>query len=180
MMQIKNTSNQYGLVSILLHWLIALLMIILIVIGLYMVTLPIGLTKLKLFGWHKELGVLVLGLAIIRLIWRFINVVPLLPSYLPAWQKLAARFVHIVFYFFMFLLPLTGWILSSAAGLPVSFFGLFLLPDLVYPNENVRLLFIEIHKWLAYALIAVLTLHIAAALKHHFIHKDDILRRMFP
>lgn len=180
MMPIKNTSVHYGLVAIVFHWFMALLIIILLGLGLYMVTLPIGLTKLKLFGWHKELGVLVLELVVLRLIWRLFNVVPVLPNYLPQWQRIAARFVHWIFYFLMFALPVTGWMLSSAANLPVSFFGLFVLPDFVAPSETLRLFLIDVHKWLAYIMIAVIGLHVAAALKHQFIHRDDILRRMFP
>ncbi|KTC84848.1 cytochrome b [Legionella brunensis] len=78
----------------------------------------------------------------------------------------------------MFTLPITGWLITSAAGLSASFFGLFTLPSLIIPNEELRAIFEEIHEWLAYGLIALLALHTAAALKHHFINRDDILRRM--
>ncbi|VEG90015.1 cytochrome b [Legionella spiritensis] len=175
-MRIRNTRDRYGLIAILMHWVLALLMIGLIILGLYMVELPISLQKLKLYGWHKEYGFLVLGLAILRLMWRFINVTPHLE--LPRWESFAAHSVHWTFYGFMFALPVTGWLITSAAALPASFFGLVTLPNLVSPNEDARILYIEIHKWLGYALIAVIFLHIAAALKHHFIDKDDILRRM--
>lgn len=175
-MRIKNTANKYGVVAISLHWILAILMIGLLILGIYMVELPISLQKLKLYGWHKEYGFLVLGLAIVRIIWRLINITPNLS--IPAWEEFAARAVHWAFYGFMFALPITGWLITSAAGLPASFFGLFTLPDLIAPNEESRLLFQEIHKWLGYALIAFIALHTAAALKHHFIDKDDILRRM--
>jgi cytochrome b561 len=173
---LKNTINRYGLVAILLHWVMAILIIGLLILGLYMVRLPIGLEKLKLFGWHKEYGFLVLILVTIRILWRLINTTPKL--LLPAWEKRAARGVHWLFYGFMFALPLTGWLISSAAGLPVSFFGLFTLPNLIGANEGLVELFEEAHEWLAYGLIAIILLHTAAALKHHFIAKDDILRRM--
>nr|WP_255305194.1 cytochrome b [Legionella jamestowniensis] len=178
MMRLKNSESAYGLVSIFFHWLIAILMIGLIILGLYMVRLPISLQKLKLYGWHKEFGFLVLGLTILRLLWRWINTSPIL--LLPWWEKFAARAVHWIFYGFMFALPITGWLITSAAGLPASFFGLITLPDLIAPNEELRPLFEEIHEWLAYGLIAFILLHTAAALKHHFIDKDDILRRMIP
>ncbi|EKD74287.1 MAG: Cytochrome b561 transmembrane protein [uncultured bacterium] len=176
-MLIKNTSSHFGLVSIFFHWIMAILIIALLIIGIYMTRIPISPLKLKLFRWHKELGVLVFMLVILRLMWRLSNITPTLSS-LPLWERLAARSVHWVFYGFMFVLPITGWALSSAAGIPVSFFGLFILPNLVSPNEELRLLLTQIHMWLAYCLIAVLCLHIAAALKHHFINKDEILRRM--
>jgi cytochrome b561 len=176
MMHIVNTKDRFGIITILLHWVIAALMIGLLILGLYMVSMPISLEKLKFYGWHKEYGFLVLGLAILRLLWRIINLTPELS--LPRWEKLTARSVHWIFYGFMFALPITGWLITSAAGLPASFFGLITLPNLVAPNEELRLLFQQVHQWLGYALIAIIGLHVAAALKHHFINKDDVLRRM--
>lgn len=175
-MRITNTADKYGFVAIFLHWIIALLMIGLIIVGLYMVRLPISLEKLKLYGWHKEYGFIVLGLAVIRLLWRLGNTTPSLA--IPLWEEVTARGVHWLFYAFMFALPISGWLITSAAGLPVSFFNLITIPNLIAPNETLRLLFQEIHEWLGYALLAVIFLHTAAALKHHFINKDDILRRM--
>jgi len=176
-MLIKNNENHYGIVAIFFHWIIAILIIGLIILGLYMVGLPISLQKLKFYGWHKEFGILVLMLFLLRIVWRLINVVPSLAE-LPAWERVAARSVHYAFYFCLFAIPLTGWMMSSAAGLPVGFFGLFVLPDLVSPDENLRLFLIAVHKWLAYFLIALLCLHIAASFKHLLINKDDILRRI--
>lgn len=176
-MQFKNTKDSFGIISIFLHWLMALLIIGLLAEGLYMTRIGISVQKLQLYGWHKELGVLVLILVIIRLIWRMENITPSLDALIYL-EKLAARSMHVAFYLFMFLLPLTGWIVSSAAGLPVSFFGLFLLPDLVRPNEHLQQLFTEVHQWLAYGLILAICGHVAAALKHHFIDKDTILKRM--
>lgn len=175
-MQLTNTDDRYGLIAIFLHWLMAILIIGLLMLGLYMETLPISHTKLKLYGWHKEYGFLALALVIIRLGWRLINITPRLS--LPLWEKLAARSVHWAFYIFMFAMPITGWLVTSASGLPASFFGLFVLPDLVSPNDERRMLFEAMHKWIGYALIATILLHASAAFKHHFINKDDILRRM--
>src|SRR3990167_2496566 len=175
-MRIINTEDRYGVVTIFLHWIMAVLIIGLLILGIYMVTLPISHTKLKLYGWHKEYGLLALGLVALRLIWRLSNVTPRLS--LPLLEKFAARTVHWAFYVFMFAMPLTGWLITSAAGLPASFFGLFVLPNLISPNEESRILLEEIHKWLGYGLIATIVLHTSAALKHHFINKDDILRRM--
>ncbi len=142
--------------------------------------LPIGFQKLKYYGWHKEYGFLILILVTLRLIWRLNNINPSLPMSMPAWQRFAAHAVHYAFYFFLFTMPLSGWLISSAAGLPVSFFGLFVLPDLVAPNENLRLLFQQIHFWLGWGLVITIIGHTGAALQHHFIHKDDILKRMLP
>ena len=175
-MPMKNSEAHYGVMAIILHWVMAILLIALLILGLYMVALPISLEKLKFYGWHKEYGILALMLVMVRIVWRLANISPRLS--LPLLEKLAARAVHWAFYGFMFAMPITGWLITSAAGLPVSFFGLFVLPDLVSPNEDLMKLLQEIHKWLGYGLIATIILHASAALKHHFINKDDILRRM--
>lgn len=175
-MHITNTTKRFGIVAIVLHWVIAVLIIGLLALGLYMVNLPINLEKLKLYGWHKEYGFLVLFLAIFRLVWRLSNQTPELT--LPLLEQLAARSMHWAFYGFMFAMPISGWLITSSAGLPASFFGLFTLPNLVAPNADHRIFFEELHEWLGYALIAAIALHTSAALKHHFINKDDILRRM--
>lgn len=175
-MLLKNTNNRFGVIAILLHWVMALLLIGLLILGLYMVTVPISLEKLKLYGWHKEYGLLALMLVIIRLSWRLANIMPTLA--LPWWEKIAARTVHWAFYGFMFALPITGWLITSAAGLPASFFGLFVLPNLMSPDAHWMKIFQATHEWLGYGLLVTFVLHTSAALKHHFINKDNILRRM--
>src|SRR5580692_3553425 len=134
-MPMQNSETHYGVIAIILHWVMAILLIGLLVFGLYMVGLPISLEKLKLYGWHKEYGILALILVIIRIIWRLGNSTPQLS--LPLLEKIAARTVHWAFYGFMFAMPITGWLITSAAGLPVSFFGWFVLPNLVEPNNDV-------------------------------------------
>lgn len=118
-MLIKNSLDHYGIVAIFLHWLMAILIIGLLTLGLYMVSLPVSLEKLKFYGWHKEYGFLVLALAMLRILWRMINITPSLS--LPWWEKLAAYSMHWAFYGFMFAMPITGWLITSAAGLPASF-----------------------------------------------------------
>jgi cytochrome b561 len=179
-MTIRNTEARYGIIAITLHWVMAVIIIGMLSLGLYMVRLPISGEKLKLYGWHKEFGILVLALVTVRISWRLGNKIPVLPNALPHWQKYAARLAHYAFYFFMIAMPITGWMMSSASGLPVSFFGLWVLPNLIAVNEANRILLAEIHEWLAYGLIATLCVHIVASLQHHFIYKDDILRRMLP
>lgn len=176
-MKITNTENQYGIITILLHWVMAILLIGMVVLGLYMTALPVSLLKLKLYGWHKQFGILVLMLVMLRIVWRIANISPSLAA-LPWWESFAARSVHWAFYGFMLALPITGWLMTSAAGLAPSFFGLFVLPDLIAPNEGHRLLLAKIHQWLAYGLIATFCAHVGAALKHEFIDKDGIMRRM--
>lgn len=175
-MLLKNSKSRYGKIAITLHWIMAILLICLVILGLYMVNLPISLEKLKMYGWHKEYGILALMLVCLRIVWRLSNKTPSLT--IPLLERIAARTVHWLFYLFMFALPISGWLITSAAGLPVSFFGLFVLPNLVSPDPQSMTLYEGIHKWLGYGLIATFILHTGAALKHHFINKDDILRRM--
>jgi cytochrome b561 len=176
-MLIKNTEHRFGLIAILLHWIMAIIIIGMLILGLYMADLPISAEKLKYYGWHKEFGILVLMLAIVRLTWRLSNVTPSLLN-LQTWERLLARAAHYAFYFFMFALPISGWLLTSAANVPPSFFGLFTLPSLVSASETQRLFFTEIHEWLAFALIGTFCLHVAGALKHFIIDRDDTLQRM--
>lgn len=180
---IENTEDRYGMVAIVLHWLMALLMIALTAVGLYMAALPdVGFNtkKITLILYHKEFGLLALALFVLRLGWRVTQVLPKLVEHLPDWQMIAARFVHLCFYGLMFALPMTGWLMSSAAGIPVSFFGLFTLPDFVHHNDDLFATFIGIHKWLGYALVLLIAVHMGAALLHHFVFKDDTLRRILP
>lgn len=176
-MRLKNTEDHFGIIAILFHWIMAALLIGLVILGLYMTSLPLSASVLKLYGYHKEFGMLVLFLVMLRIVWRLGNTLPSLAS-LNTFERIAAKTVHWAFYLFMFALPLTGWLITSSVNMPVSFFGLFLIPTLGQFDEKQKVLFENIHEWLAYGLIVIFSLHVAAALKHHFINKDDILRRM--
>lgn len=183
MTPIQNTEDRFGAVAMLLHWSMAVLIIGLAALGLYMVTLPdVGFDtkKIVLILYHKEIGLSVLVLLAVRLAWRLTQILPQLVEHLPDWQKIAARFVHLSFYALMLALPLTGWLMSSAAGIPVSFFGLFTLPDFLPPDDYLFQRLIGIHKWLGYLLIFFILVHVGAALMHHFVLKDDTVRRMLP
>lgn len=183
MLYLANSKFRYGLVAILLHWSMAVLLIALIMLGIYMVALPdagFNTAKIELILLHKQLGILALLLAAARMAWRSANTLPMLAAQIPALQQFAARFVHLLFYALMFALPATGWMMSSAAGIPVAFFGLFTLPDYIARDELLFHAFIKVHRWLAYSLILLLALHASAALAHHFLFRDDTLKRMLP
>lgn len=182
MILLANTHQRYGIVAIMLHWLMACMLIALVALGLYMVSLPdagFDKKKITLILLHKEYGILALALVAFRLAWRVGNLLPALVENLPDWQKISARFVHLSFYGLMFALPCTGWLMSSAAGIPVYFFG-WSLPDFIAYNEHLFRTLIAIHQWLSYALIACLLLHAGAALRHHFMLGDDTLKKMLP
>jgi cytochrome b561 len=183
MTPLGNTAQRYGAVAVALHWATALLLAALMVLGLYMVSLPdagFDTKKITLILYHKEIGMVVLPLALLRLAWRVTQVLPLLVAHLPEWQQVAARFVHLCFYALMLALPITGWLMSSAAGIPVSFLELFTLPDLIGRDDALFQRLIAVHEALAWALIVLFAVHAGAALRHHFTFRDDTLRRMLP
>jgi cytochrome b561 len=129
---------------------------------------------------HKSWGITILALAVIRLVWRLVNPTPLLPTTLKPWERAAAHVTHYGLYILLFVMPLTGWIASSARSFPVSWFGLVQLPDLVGSNRPLYDSLMTVHYWLSWTLVAIAFLHVAAALKHHLVLKDDVLRRMLP
>jgi cytochrome b561 len=180
---LDNTPSRYGAVAVVLHWTMALLLVGLSLLGLYMARLPdVGFDKRKvwLVIYHKEFGMAALALVVVRLAWSATGVLPGLATNVPEWQNIAARFVHLCFYGLMLALPITGWIMSSAAAIPVSIFGLFYLPDLVPPDDQLFRLMVVVHHWFAYGLIACFAVHAGAALYHHYVLRDDTLRRMLP
>jgi cytochrome b561 len=179
-MPLKNTPDRYGAVAKFFHWTIVLLIILQYILITYAEELPRGMEKLKIITYHKSFGVTVLALAVLRLLWRFMNKVPELPRHMSAMEVGLARFSHFALYALIFAMPLSGWIMSSAQNFPVSYFGWFSLPALVTPDRGLGELMEDAHEFLFNALLAVAVLHVIGALKHHFWDKDDVLRRMLP
>lgn len=178
-----NTEMRYGALAMLLHWGMALLVIALAALGLYMVALPdagYDRVKITLIVVHKALGLCALGLVVLRLAWRLLGVLPRGVAGVPAWQQVAAHVMHLLLYTLMLAVPLTGWIMSSAGGYPLSFFGWFAVPDIAAENQGLFPFFIELHAWLAWTLVGLVALHVLAALRHHFVLRDTSLRRMLP
>lgn len=161
------------------HWLMAVLIISMLGIGLYMVDMPNTLAKFQLIQLHKSIGLTILMLAAARLMWRFTHPAPLLPAHMAAWQKSLAHASHYLLYILMFAMPLSGWVMSDAAGYHPAWFGLP-VPHLSGANPSSAKLFGLAHNIGAYIFIALLTLHVAAALLHHFWYRDPVLLRMLP
>lgn len=172
--------HHYTTTAKLLHWLMATLILGLIVLGLYMEGLPFSPEKLKLYAWHKWAGVTAFVLVLARLAWRVRNRPPPLPAGMARAQRLAAHAGHALLYALMIAIPLSGWLMSSAKGVPTVWFGVVPLPDMLDKSEALGSLLEATHKYLNWLLIAILVGHVGAALKHHFIDRDDILVRMLP
>jgi cytochrome b561 len=179
-MNFRNTTRAWGTLSKTLHWIIVLLIITQWWIAERADDLPNGLAKLQALAWHKSFGITVLMLAIVRLVWRWLNPVPALEGATKPWERVLASISHVLLYALIFALPLTGWMMSSARNFPVSWFKLFQLPDLVAPSQATFELMVDLHHLLFKVLVGVALLHVAGALKHHVIDRNDVLKRMLP
>ena len=176
---LPSSAARYHPVSIALHWLLALMILGSLGVGLYMTGLPISPARLKLYNWHKWAGMTILILSAARLLWRLTHPPPAdLP--MAAWQRSAAHATHGALYVLFFAVPLAGWAYSSAAGFPIVLYGVLPLPDWVAPNRELSEALKPLHRWLAYALAALIGLHVAGALKHQFVDRDALLLRMQP
>ena len=172
--------KRYTLPAMALHWLMAALILVALPLGLTMVDLPLSPHKLQLYAWHKWIGITVLGLWGLRVIWRLTHIPPAMPAGMPRWQHEAAEWTHRLLYLLMVLIPLTGWMMSSALGFSVVWLGLWKLPDMVAPNHALGETLKHVHAWLNDGLMAAIGLHLVAVLQHQFIMKDHLLRRMLP
>ena len=177
---LRNTNTAYGTITKLLHWLMFLMFVGMVVVGYIMTDRPLTPEKLNLYSWHKSFGMTLLVLAVVRLVWRWGSPVPALPEGMPKYQRFAAHASHYVLYFLMFLMPLSGWLMSSAANVHVVVFKVLSLPNLIAPDKGLRHLFEEIHETGVTALEVMVGLHATAALVHHYFYKDNVLVRMLP
>jgi cytochrome b561 len=172
-------TERYSRIAIALHWLLALMIVGAFGVGVYMADLPMSPDRLKLYNWHKWAGVTILALSALRLLWRLTHRPPAdAPG--PRWQQLAAHATHMALYALFFAVPLVGWAYSSAAGFPIVWFGVLPLPDFVPKDKALAELIKPWHESLAWAMAALVVLHIAAAIKHQFIDRDGLLDRMRP
>ncbi len=172
--------QRYTKTAMALHWSIALLIVCAFTLGLVMTDIP-GFTpaKLKYYSWHKWMGVTVLGLACARVLWRRFHRPPPAAA-MPAWQHRAADATHILLYLLIFAVPVSGYLYTLAAGVPVVYLGLFQLPVFMEPNPELKPILKNIHYVLNLVMAAAVAAHALAALKHHFIDRDDVLKRMLP
>ena len=172
--------SRYTHTAIFLHWLVALALAATFALGFYMADLPLSPNKLKLYSWHKWGGVTLLAVVVIRLAWRLTHRPPEFPPGMSHLAQLAAHTGHWVLYALMLLIPFSGWLMSSAQGFPVVWFGVVPLPDLVAKNKELGELLKTIHVVLNYTLLIAVVGHIGAALHHQLVRKDKTLNRMLP
>jgi cytochrome b561 len=178
----STASDRYTSPAIALHWVLAIAIVVSFSVGLYMHELPFSPFRLKLYNWHKWAGVSILFLSVLRLVWRTTHRPPALPASItaamPAWQHTAHHATHHLLYALFFIVPLTGWAYSSAAGFPIVWFGVLPLPDFVGADKALAELIKPLHKFSTFALAGLVLLHVAAALKHQLVDKDGLLARM--
>ncbi|MBD3813596.1 MAG: cytochrome b [Betaproteobacteria bacterium] len=169
---------RYSTPAIVLHWLVALLIFVAFPLGLYMADLPLSPEKLKLFSYHKWIGVTVFMLAGLRVGWRLTHTPPPLPASVAGWQRRASAVAHGLLYLLILVIPISGWLMSSAKGVQTVWFGVLPLPDLIGKDKALGHLLEEVHETLNYTLLALVVLHVAGALQHHFIERQPFLQRM--
>jgi cytochrome b561 len=179
-MTFRNTTRSWGALSKALHWIVVILIVVQFFIAARAYSLPRGPALIEAWGWHKSIGMTVFMLAVVRLVWRWMNPVPDLTAETRPWERTLAKLSHVLLYALIFSLPLTGLLMSQAKNFPVSWFHLLQWPDLVAPDRALSESMESAHKILVKALVGVALLHIAGALKHHIIDKNDVLKRMLP
>lgn len=173
-------NRRYKWPAIAMHWLVAVIIFAAFPVGLVMTGMVVSPTKLQLYSYHKWAGVTVFLLACTRIGWRMFDAVPALPQTMSRWEQAMANAMHIVLYLMIAAVPISGWLMSSAAGFQTVYFGVLPIPDLLGKDKALAAGLSAVHETLAYALAGLVLLHAAAALKHHLVDRDDVLTRMLP
>ncbi len=176
----RSTHAHWGVLAKAFHWLVALGIFALAAIGLYMVGMPLGLAKLKMYLLHKALGVTVLALVLLRLLWRLFDRHPRYPPDMPRWQAGVAHASHALLYLLLLAVPISGWVYNSASGFPLPWFGLVDLPAIAPVSKPLAHLALTVHEIAFWTLAALVLLHVAAAIEHHVRQRDAVLARMLP
>jgi cytochrome b561 len=173
-------TDHYPATSKLLHWLVAICVLITAPVAIAMTSIGEGPTRDTLYNFHKSLGVLIMILMILRLINRLAVGAPIPEPGIERWQKTLSSVVHTSFYVLLLAMPIVGYIANSAYGAPTPFFGLFELPAIVDKNETLATPLFTIHRSVGWLLIVLVLAHVSAALYHHFVRRDRVLQRMLP
>ncbi|HTK35061.1 MAG TPA: cytochrome b/b6 domain-containing protein [Caulobacteraceae bacterium] len=174
----RNTRVQWGLAARLLHWLGALMIAVLLAHGWWMTRFA-ARPRVSQYAAHADLGYVFLFLVLARLVWRMLNPTPALPAGSARWERVLAPLTHWLLYILMAAVSMVGWGLAGTFRTPLTgaVFGLVHVPQIVF-DTGLHETLEDAHKSLAYLLAAVAALHVAAALRHHFVKRNDVLRRM--
>jgi len=175
---LRNSSSDWGSVTRVFHWSMAALIAGQVILGKYAHELDPTPEKLDLMMWHKSIGITLLFLVSLRLLWTLLNPRPNAVSTTRSWERMAAGLSHISLYALMFAIPLSGWLMNSAKNVPFSVYRLVPWPALIAPDKALGEQLEEWHEGLASVMLAVLGVHILAALWHHFLRRDPVLLRM--
>lgn len=179
-MTLYSTSTRWGAPVRALHWLMAIGIVFMVGLGWWMTDLPFGMRKLNVYALHKSIGLTLLGLALLRVLWRLNDRRPAEPAGQPRWQTRTAHAVHGLIYVLLFAVPLSGWLYNSAAGFPLRWFRIVNLPKLADPDPALKALAHLLHEAGVWALIALVAAHAGAAVKHHLFDRDHTLSAMVP
>ncbi len=179
-MTLKNTPDRWGSISQLLHWVVVVLILTMAYLGLTMGDLPNGPGKIQIYALHKSIGITILALVALRLLWRLYAGTPRPVPGSPRWQERIASLTHFAIYALLFAIPLSGWVLNSAAGFPLQWFHLVNLPHIVERNHDLHELAEGAHEIMFWMLALLVAAHAGAALYHHLFQRDATLARMLP
>lgn len=174
------SGHRYTWTAIALHWLVAALVFFTFPLGLYMTGLTLSPHKLQLYSYHKWIGVTIFALAVLRVLWRLTHRPPPHDPAVSAWRRGAADAAHVLLYLLLVAAPVSGWLYSSAVGVPTVYLGLWQLPDLVDRSRELADVLKVVHKTLNVTLAAMVGVHVAAVIQHHVVHRHDVLGRMAP
>ncbi|WPY01315.1 Cytochrome b561 [Candidatus Trichorickettsia mobilis] len=172
---IKNTRDEYGIVAKLLHWAIAAVILGMIIVGFVMSGMASSELKFQIYGIHKATGVMLLFFIFLRLIWKLINVSVVVE--MPLWQHLAAKAGHLLLYLLMFAMPISGMLMSLMSGHDISIYGFYTIKTIT-KNELIGKTSWMLHGYFAWVFVGVIVAHVLAALYHHFIRKDNVLKNI--
>jgi len=176
---ISNTDDGWGLPARALHWIVALGVIGLFLFGLWMKEVPARPDRPYFYAIHASIGITVLALMFVRFLWWMTNRSPAAPDGVPHWQHVLSRISHGLLYVLTFATLIAGWLVSGTMRQPIDLmlFGVIPVPQLIEGRTYHRLLG-SAHEYFAYALIALVIVHAGAALYHHFVKRNGVLRRM--
>lgn len=178
-MSIRSTPERWGAITRFLHWGMSIALAGMVAFGVYMTDLPPSVRKIRYYAMHKSVGIVLLGLVVVRLVWRLVDGRPRAVP-MSRWQARAGFAMALVLYALLAAIPLSGWWYNSLAGFPLRWFDVVNLPALAAADPVWKPIVRTAHHWLAWLLVGCVAVHAAAALKHHLIDRDSTLRAMLP